>query len=76
MTRLRTVAPLLVAAGLAAVAVVTVRTAGCNDPGHYEDRPGGGYVLVGGCVEPGDLIVPPAPAPPVTTPQPAAPWRG
>ncbi|MDN5918539.1 MAG: hypothetical protein L0I76_26145 [Pseudonocardia sp.] len=65
MTRLRTTAPLLVAAGLAALAVVTVRTAGCNEPAHYEFLPGGGSVLIGGCIEPGDVIVPPAPVPPV-----------
>jgi hypothetical protein len=66
MTRLRAIAPILVAAVLAAVAVVTVDSAGCDDPGHYEMGPDG-YRLVGGCIAPGDLIVPvpatPAPAP-------------
>lgn len=63
MTRLRSVASLLAAAALAAVAVVTVQGAGCDDPGHYELR-ADGYELVGGCVAPGDLVVP-DPAPPV-----------
>ena len=67
MTRLRTAGPLLAAAGLAAVAVISVRTAGCDDPGRYEPLPDGSYALVGGCLEPGDLVVPapePAPVPP------------
>ncbi|MFP5068463.1 hypothetical protein ACLFMI_02185 [Pseudonocardia nantongensis] len=64
MTRLRTTAPLLLAAGLTALAVATVRDAGCDDPGRYEQRPDGGWSLVGGCVEPGDLVVPPPHAPP------------
>lgn len=71
MTRLRSTAPLLAAAGLAALAVVAVRTAGCEDPGHYELRPEGGYMLVGGCVEPGDLVVPAPPSPPAPVPAPA-----
>jgi hypothetical protein len=63
MTRLRAIAPLLVAAVLTAVAVFTVKGAGCDEPGHYE-LVAGGYELVGGCVAPGDLVVPePAPAP-------------
>jgi hypothetical protein len=62
MTRLRAIAPILVAAVLAAVAVATVGSAGCDDPGHYELGPGG-YTLVGGCIAPGDLVVP-VPAPP------------
>jgi hypothetical protein len=66
MTRLRAIAPILVAAVLAAVAVATVDSAGCDDPGHYQLGPGG-YELVGGCIAPGDLVVPvpatPAPAP-------------
>ena len=36
MTRLRAIAPLLVAAVLTAIAVVTVKSAGCDDPGRYE----------------------------------------
>lgn len=75
MTWLRTTAPLLAAAGLAALAVVTVRTAGCDDPAHYELVPGGGSVLVGGCIEPGDLVVPPAPVRPTTAPPAPAPSR-
>jgi hypothetical protein len=66
MTRLRAIAPILVAAVLAAIAVATVDSAGCDDPGRYELGPGG-YQLVGGCIAPGDLVVPvpatPAPAP-------------
>ena len=64
MTRLRTAGPLLAAAGLAALAVVSIRTAGCADPGRYEALPDGTFALVGGCLEPGDLVVPaPGPAP-------------
>jgi hypothetical protein len=64
MTRLRGVAPLLVAAVLAGAAVVTVQHAGCNDPGHYV-LAADGYVLVGGCIAPGDIVVPePTPRPP------------
>jgi hypothetical protein len=64
MTRLRTVAPLLVASALAGVALFTATHAGCDDPGRYLPVPGG-YELVGGCVDPADLVVvaPPAPAP-------------
>lgn len=65
MTGLRTIAPLLVAAVLTAIAVVTVESAGCDDPGHYEPV-AGGYELVGGCIAPGDILVPgpdPLPAP-------------
>ena len=57
MTRLRIAAPLLAAATLAAVAVATVRGAGCDDPGYYSPLAGGGYELVGGCVAAGDLLV-------------------
>jgi hypothetical protein len=65
MTRLRAVAPLLVAAVLAGIAVFTVAHAGCSDPGRYEPSPSG-YVLVGGCIAPGDIVVrPPVTAPPV-----------
>lgn len=68
MSRLRTIAPLLVAAALTTVAVATVSNAGCDDPGRYVLRPDGRYELVGGCVAPGDLVVPePTPAPPVHT---------
>ena len=73
MTRLRTIAPLIVAAALAAVAVATVQQAGCAEPGHYE-LGAHGYELVGGCIAAGDLLVPePAPqlAPPVDTSGPA-----
>ena len=56
MTRLRDIAPLVAAAALAVGAVVAVRTAGCDDPGHYEVR-SWGYELVGGCIAPGDLVV-------------------
>jgi hypothetical protein len=67
MTRLRAMAPLLVAAVLAAIAVVTVEGAGCDDPGHYEVS-AGGYELVGGCIAPGDIVVPhPAPQDPAAT---------
>jgi hypothetical protein len=63
MTRLRAMAPLLVAAVLTAIAVGTVQNAGCDDPGHYE-LVAGDYQLVGGCIAPGDIVVPePAPAP-------------
>jgi hypothetical protein len=57
MTRLRAIAPILVAAALATVAVVTVQGAGCDDPARYELGPDG-YHLVGGCLAPGDLMVP------------------
>ena len=63
MTRLRDIAPLVAAVALAVGAVVAARTAGCDDPGHYEQR-AWGYELVGGCIAPGDLVVP-EPAPPV-----------
>ncbi|MCX6462316.1 MAG: hypothetical protein NTW05_01800 [Pseudonocardiales bacterium] len=64
MTRLRVLAPLLAAAALAAVAVATVRDAGCDDPGYYAPIEGG-YELVGGCLAAGDLLVAdPAPAAP------------
>ncbi len=64
MTRLRVLAPLLAAAALAAVAVATVRDAGCDDPGYYAPIEGG-YELVGGCLAAGDLLVadPVVPAP-------------
>jgi hypothetical protein len=63
MTRLRDIAPLVAATALAVGAVVAARTAGCDDPGHYEVR-SWGYELVGGCIAPGDLVVrDPVPAP-------------
>jgi hypothetical protein len=63
MTRVRDIAPLVVAAALAVGAVVAVRTAGCDDPGRYELR-SWGYELVGGCIAPGDIVVhAPVPAP-------------
>ncbi len=65
MTRLRAVAPLLVAALLAAVAVFTAARAGCDDPGRYVPSPTG-YVLVGGCLAPGDIVVKAPVAPPAT----------
>jgi hypothetical protein len=75
MTRLRAIAPLLVAAVLTAIAVVTVESAGCDEPGHYE-RVGGSYELVGGCIAPGDIVVP-EPAPVLPRPAPDdAPAKG
>jgi hypothetical protein len=75
MTRLRAMAPLLVAAALAAIAVATVQGAGCDDPGRYE-LGSNGYELVGGCIAPGDIVVPePAPKPPVVS-DPTLPARG
>ena len=68
MTRVRDIAPLVVATALAVGAVVAARTAGCDDPGHYEVR-SWGYELVGGCIAPGDLVVPDA----VSVPKPVAP---
>jgi hypothetical protein len=65
MLRLRAIGPLLVATALAVVALVTVQGAGCDDPGQYV-LGADGYELVGGCIAPGDIVVPdPAPdAPP------------
>jgi hypothetical protein len=62
MTRLRAIAPLFAAAALTAVAFATAKGAGCDEPARYELR-GGTYELVGGCIAPGDLVVP-EPAPP------------
>jgi hypothetical protein len=73
MTRLRAMAPLLVAAVLAAIAVGTVQSAGCDDPGRYE-LVAGDYQLVGGCIAPGDIVVPdpaPVPVPPAEDSAPA-----
>ncbi|MCW2718433.1 MAG: hypothetical protein QOG20_211 [Pseudonocardiales bacterium] len=63
MTRLRAVAPLLVAAVLAGLAVFMVQRAGCDDPGRYVPS-ADGYVLVGGCIAPGDIVVKAPVAPP------------
>jgi hypothetical protein len=71
MTRLRAAVPLLAAGVLAVLAILTVRSAGCDDPGRYELR-GGTYELVGGCIAPGDVLVPqPTPAPPPDADAPA-----
>jgi len=52
---------------LAAVAVATVEGAACDDPGRYE-LGANGYELVGGCIAPGDLMVPePTQQPPTST---------
>jgi hypothetical protein len=64
---------LLVAAAMAVIASIAVEQAGCSDPGHYVEH-AGGYELVGGCVEPGDLPVAPDTAP-VPTPDHGAPVR-
>jgi hypothetical protein len=55
------VATLAAAALLAGGAVYTVQRAGCDDPGRYVIT-GDSVELVGGCLEPGDLPVGPAPA--------------
>ncbi|WP_214364258.1 hypothetical protein [Pseudonocardia sp. H11422] len=67
MTRLRAIVPLLGAAALAVIAIVTVREAGCDDPGRYVLR-SGGYELVGGCIAPGDIVLPDPPATPPPAP--------
>jgi hypothetical protein len=54
------VATLAAGALLSGAAVFTVQQAGCDNPGQYVQRDGG-YELVGGCLEPGDLPVGPAP---------------
>ncbi|NMH98579.1 hypothetical protein [Pseudonocardia acidicola] len=75
MTRLRAIVPLLAAAALAVIAVLTVREAGCDNPGRYELR-ADGYELVGGCIAPGDIVLPEPPAKsPVITPTPGFPAR-
>jgi hypothetical protein len=53
-------ATLAAAALLSGAAVFTVEQAECDDPGRYVQQDGGGYELVGGCLEPGDLPVGPA----------------
>ena len=55
------VATVASAALLSGAAVFTVQRAGCDDPGHYV-RTGDTVELIGGCLEPGDLPVGPAPA--------------
>ncbi|GAA4705528.1 hypothetical protein GCM10023215_51880 [Pseudonocardia yuanmonensis] len=67
----RAAVPLLAAAVLGTLAIVTVEQAGCTDPGHYVPVPGG-YELVGGCLSPDDLVIPAAPAAPASV-LPAAP---
>jgi len=52
-------ATLTAAALLTGAAVLTVSQAECDDPGRYVQTTGGGYELVGGCLEPGDLPVGP-----------------
>ncbi|WP_232665762.1 hypothetical protein [Pseudonocardia sp. TRM90224] len=74
LTQLRALAPLVVAGALAAVAVVTVERAGCDDPGRYELR-GDHYELVGGCIAAGDIVVT-DPVPPTPTVDPGAPNKG
>jgi hypothetical protein len=54
---LRSAVPLVAAAALMAAAFAAAANAGCADPGHIE-RTGDGYQLVGGCVAPGDIVVP------------------
>ncbi|MGI8815588.1 MAG: hypothetical protein ACR2G2_10045 [Pseudonocardia sp.] len=65
------VVSVLVAAALATIAVVTVERAGCADPGHYV-LAAGGYELVGGCLESGDLQLSPV-TPQAPTESPADP---
>lgn len=76
MTRVRAVAPLVVATVLAGVAVLTVTHAGCDDPGRYVAE-SGGYELIGGCLNPDDLVVPApvTPAPRRAAADDAAPTR-
>lgn len=68
-TRLTGVASLAAAMGaagaLAGVAVFTVSTAACAEPGHYVST-GDQVELVGGCLSPADLPAAPAPAPETT----------
>jgi hypothetical protein len=44
---------------LTGTAAFTIDRAECDDPGRYVEQSGGGYELVGGCLEPGDLPVGP-----------------
>lgn len=66
-TTLTLVSSLAVSAALIGAAFFTVQRAGCDDPGRLVARADGVVQLVGGCVAPGDLVVPgalvsPAPA--------------
>jgi hypothetical protein len=54
---LRSAVPLVAAAALMAAAFAAAANAGCADPGRIE-RTGDSYQLVGGCVAPGDIVVP------------------
>jgi hypothetical protein len=62
------VVSLLVAAAMATIAFVTVRQAGCPDPGRYVARDYG-YELIGGCLDATDLRITPdlTPLPPTTS---------
>jgi hypothetical protein len=53
-------ATMAAAALLTGTAIFTVAQAECDDPGRYVYQ-NGGYELVGGCLEPGDLPVGPPP---------------
>ncbi len=55
------VATAVAAVLLSGAAFYTVERSGCDDPGHYVTT-GDTVELVGGCLEPGDLPVGPAPA--------------
>lgn len=72
-SRLRAVAPLLVATVLTLVAVFAVQHAACTDPGRYVALGGDRYVLVGGCIAPNDIVVPARP--PVSADDAEAPTR-
>ncbi len=65
--RRATLAPLVATAAaallLSGAAIYTVDRAGCDEPGHYVVN-GETVELVGGCLEPGDLPVGPAPVDP------------
>lgn len=50
-----------VVAALVTAAILTVRTAGCDDPGRLVARSDGTVQVQGGCVAAGDLVVPGAP---------------
>ncbi|SHL02913.1 hypothetical protein SAMN05443637_116135 [Pseudonocardia thermophila] len=78
MVRLRSVAPLAGAVALMAGAFAAAAGAGCDDPGHLERTPEG-YELVGGCIAPGDVVVPataPTAEPAVPPTAPAGEARG
>lgn len=78
-SRARIAAPLLTAGALAALALLTVKQAGCDEPARYVPV-AGGYELVGGCLAPEDLLVqlPPAQSVqhPPSLPAPIPPSRG